>query len=93
MGNGRDVGIRFAAALARVVAGEHGVHVAAPGAPVVAPPAGWHADRRGSVHAAGSVAGEAWMRVGRVAGAWTMILLSLAVVVGLPLAQWLRNRA
>lgn len=39
------------------------------------------------------------MRVGRVAGAWTMILLSLslslslAVVVGLPLAQWLRNRA
>lgn len=39
------------------------------------------------------------MRVGRVAGAWTMILLSLslslslAVVVGLPLAQWPRNRA
>lgn len=33
------------------------------------------------------------MRVGRVAGAWTMILLSLAVVVGLPLAQWLLNKA
>ena len=45
------------------------------------------------VHDIGSAAYEAGIRAGSAAGAWAMIWMSLAAVIGLPLAQWLRNRA
>lgn len=59
----------------------------------------WHFWRDGMqigevpVHAIGSAAYEAGIRAGSAAGAWAMIWMSLAAVIGLPLAQWLRNRA